>query len=153
MPNFGVLPQSLTLLAQATQTTTGNSANLTIVPMASSFRLKVQVNTASGTSPTLVVGLATSSDGGTTYDQILSTTTMTTTGQGAQLLIRPYMGVGDAATQQPTALLGTASLAAAVVNNGPINPQFVKVFWVLGGTTPSFSFKVLLDALPQDLSD
>lgn len=153
MPNFGMLPQQQTLLALATVTTTGSSSAIALPP-ASSYRLMVEVQTVSGTSPTLVVGLATSFNGGTTYDEILTTTTLSTTNTGDQLLIRPYLGIGDVATRAPMVLLGgSASLAAATVNNGPINPQNVKLFWTAGGTSPSFAFQVGLIAVPQDLSD
>src|SRR5215472_11780085 len=130
MPNFGMLPLGGTLLALATQTTTGTSANLTLPP-ASSYRLVVQVQTVSGTTPTLQVIVATSMDGGTTYNEVLSTATqMTTSGLGEQLLIRPYLGIGDAATVATSALLGTADLGTNVVNNGPIIPGFIKLRWV-----------------------
>lgn len=152
MPNFGMPPLGSTLLALATQTTSGTSANLTLPP-ASSYRLIVQAQTVSGTTPTLVLIVATSLDGGTTYNEILSTTTITTSGAGQQLLVRPYLGIGDAATAQACTLLGTADLAAAVVNNGPIIPGFIKLRWVLSGTTPSFAFQVQVAAVPQDLSD
>jgi len=148
-----MLPLGGTLLALATQTTTGTSANLTLPP-ASSYRLVVQVQTVSGTTPTLQVIVATSMDGGTTYNEVLSTATqMTTSGLGEQLLIRPYLGIGDAATVATSALLGTADLGTNVVNNGPIIPGFIKLRWVLGGTTPSFAFQVQYAAVPQDLSD
>lgn len=153
MPNFGVFPQQTTLLALATVTTTGSSSALTLPP-ASSYRLMVEMQTVSGTSPTLVIGVATSFNSGSTYDEILTTTTLTTTNQGAQMLIRPYLGIGDAATAQGMTLLGgAASLAAATVNNGPINPQNIKFFWTAGGTSPSFAFQIGLIAVPQDMSD
>jgi hypothetical protein len=148
-----MFPQTTTLLAQTTLTTTGTSAALTM-PLASSYRLMFEVQTVSGTTPTLVVIVATSFNGGATYDEILSTTTMNTSGGGQQLLVRPYLGIGDAATAQSMTLLGTgADLAAGVTNNGPINPQFIKLRWVLSGTTPSLALTVGLIAVPQDVSD
>jgi len=152
MPNFGMLPQTNTLLALATVTTSGSSAALTL-PSASSYRILFQTNTVSGTLPTLVGGIATSFDGGATYNEVLSTSTISTAGIGQQLLIRPYLGIGDAATTQFTALLGTANVAAGLANNGPLNPALIKVFWVISGTTPSFAFQVQYAAVPQDLSD
>jgi|SRR6516165_4503793 hypothetical protein len=153
MPNFGMFPQQETLLAQTTITATGTQALAQALPPASSYRIICQVNSVSGTSPTLVMAVCTSFDGGTTYNSVVSTSTMTTTGQGQQLLIRPYLGIGDAATNAATALVGTATLAAATVNNGPINPQNVQLQFVAGGTSPSFSVKVGVIAVPQDLSD
>lgn len=153
MPNFGLFPNGQTLLALATQTTSGTSPNITL-PLASSYRIMVEVQTVSGTTPTLVLILATSFNNGTTYDEILSTTTLNTTNTGAQLLIRPYLGIGDAATAQSMVTLGgSVDLAAATTNNGPINTQFVKLRWVMSGTTPSVAFQVGLISLPQDLSD
>lgn len=158
MPNFGMFPQTNTLVALATVTTTGASGALTLPP-ASSYRIMVEVQTVSGTSPTLVVGVATSFNSGTTYDQVITTTTLTTSSQGAQLLIRPYLGIGDAATSQAMTKMASpytgtpASLAAATINNGPIDPQHVQITWVAGGTSPSFAFQVGYIAVPQDLSD
>lgn len=153
MPNFGLLPIGSTLVALATQTTNGTSAVLTLPP-ASSYRLIVQVQGVSGTTPTLQVIVSTSFDGGTTYNEILSFANLTTSGQGRQMLIRPYLGIGDVATVAACSLLGTANLAAGdLVNNGPIVPQFVKINWVLTGTSPSFAFQIGLIAVAQDLSD
>lgn len=153
MPNFGMLPQGGTLLALATVTTSGTSAALALPP-ASSYRIIVQAQTVSGTTPTLVLAFATSCDAGTTYNEILSTTTITTTNTGDQLMIRPYLGIGDVATRASTVLLGGAvDLAAAVVNNGPIVPGFIKLRWIISGTTPSFAFQVQFISIPQDLSD
>lgn len=151
MPNFGMLPYAGTLLAQQTVTTNTTSAALTL-PSASSFRIVFEVQTVSGTSPTLVGIVATSPDG-TSYHEILSSSTMSTSGAGQQLLVRPYLGIGDAATNAACSLLGTADIAAAVVNNGPMNPQFIKIRFVVGGTSPSFAVAVKYYAVPQDLSD
>ena len=153
MPNFGMLPLGSTLIALATQTQSGTSANLSLPP-ASSYRIIVQVQTVSGTSPTLQVIASTSFDGGTTYNEILSFANLTTSGQGRQMLIRPYLGIGDVATTAASALLGTANLAAGdLVNNGPIVPQFIKINWVIAGTSPSFAFQIGVISVAQDLSD
>ena len=72
----------------------------------------------------------------------------------AQSKFRPYLGIGDAATEQSSSLLGVADIAAAVVNNGPLNPQFLKLKLLLGGTSPSYSsVTVQAIALPQDASE
>jgi hypothetical protein len=147
-----MLPFGGTLLGLATVTTSGTSAALTLPP-ASSYRLVIQSQTVSGTLPTLVAIVATSMDGGTTYNEILSSSTITSSGLGQQLLIRPYLGIGDAATSASSTLLGTADMAAAIVNNGPMIPQFIKIRWVISGTTPSIAWQVQYAAVPQDLSD
>jgi hypothetical protein len=153
MPNFGVFPQTNILISQGTVTTNATTAALTLPP-AQSYRMIVQVNTVTGTSPTLVVALATSFDGGTTYNSFMSTTSITATGSGQSIVFRPYLGVGDVATSGSCTLLGTTDLAAAVINNGPINPQFVKVRFVVSGTSPSYSaVTVGIIAVPQDATD
>jgi hypothetical protein len=154
MPNFGMLGQGQTLLALATQTTSGTSAAITLPP-ASSYRIIWQVQTVSGTLPTLVGIVAATADGGATYNEILSTSTMTTSGAGQQVMVRPYLGIGDAATQAVCSLLGTADIAAGIVNNGPFlaTGGQIKLRWVASGTTPSFAFQVQLFAVPQDMSD
>src|SRR6266704_3861236 len=150
MPNFGMFPQQTTLLALATVTTSGTSGLITLPP-GSSYRLMVECQTVSGTTPTLVLIVATSFNNGTTYNEVLSTTTLTTTNTGDQLLVRPYLGIGDAATRASMVLLGGAvDLAAAGVNNGPLNPQNIKLRWVISGTLPSFAFQVGAIILPQD---
>lgn len=151
MPNFGMLPYSAVLDAR-TVTAPTTSSTLTLPP-ASSYRIIVQVGTVSGTSPTLVVALCTSFDGGVTYNEIITTSTLSTSGQGWQLLVRPYLGIGDAATGQATALLGTANLAAATYNNGPIDPRYVQLRYITGGTSVSFAVNVGIISVPQDLSD
>ena len=153
MPNLSMLPLTSTLVALATQTTSGTSAALTL-PNASSFRFIVQAGTVSGTSPTLQVALATSFDGGTTYNEFISFANITASGQGRQLTWRPYMLGGDLATFAAASTLGTADLAAGdLAINGPFNPALIKVRWVLTGTSPSFAFQLQYAALPQNLDE
>lgn len=154
MPNFGVFPLASTLLASATVTTTGNSAALTI-PLASSYRFAVEVTASSTNTTSFNVGLYTSTDGGTTYDLIAWTTQMSNILGGYQFLFRPFLNAGDTATAQTNYILGTNDPAAnvQVINNGPIDNRFIKVRWVLAGTSPSCTFAVKWIAIPQDLSD
>lgn len=160
MPNQGMLPQVQTLLALATVTTNGTSANISTLPAASSYRFFLKVKTVSGTSPTLDVFLATSYDAtagaGTDYVTFLHFAQVTTTGLGRQAAIRPYLGSGDTAQESQSAfftLADGATGSTAIVVNGPINPSALKVRWVAGGTSPSFAFEIGVISLPQDLSD
>src|SRR5215467_7115682 len=149
MPNFGVFPLGSTLLATTTATTTNGSTNtgstgaLTI-GLASAYRFAVEVSTASGTITNLNVGIYSSCDGGTVYDLVAWTTALTTAG-GQQLLFRPFLNAGDAATTITNYILGTNTAAtnAAIVSNGPIDSTHIKVAWQLAGTnTASISFAV-----------
>lgn len=155
MPNFGVFPLAQTLLASATVTTTGTSAVITNLPLASSYRFSVEVTASSTNTTSFNVGLYTSSDGGTTYDLILWTTQMSNILGGYQFLFRPYLNAGDVATAISNYILSTNTAIAAtqVVANGPIDTRFVKIAWVLAGTSPSCTFSVKCTSVPQDLSD
>lgn len=157
MPNFGQLINPQTLLALATQTTNGTSANLTLAPGAA-YRFFLRVATVSGTSPTLQVSLATSYDAtagaGTNYETFLQFVAVTTSGLGRMMTFRPYLSAGDTAAENQSALVGTADLAAgAIASNGPINSSAIKVRWVAGGTTPSFAFELGVISVSQDYSD
>lgn len=153
MADLSFLPLTSTLVGLATQTTSGTSGVLTL-PLCSSYRFVVQVQTVSGTSPTLQVILATSFDAGSTYNEILSFANLTASGFGRQMIFRPFLGESELSTVASSTLLGTADIAAAdVVNNGPINPALIKVRWVVLGTSPSFAFQVQYAGVPQNLSN
>ena len=156
MPNMQLFPAPVNLLTVATLTTSGTGSAITI-PMASSYRISLQANTVSGTSPTLDVSLFTSLDGGNTYVGFLHFAQMTTSGAGQQVIIKPYLGPTEVATTAVAPLLGTADFTAgtsAVYPNGPIDPRYIKVRYVLSGTSPSFSsVAVNLLAVSQDSAD
>jgi hypothetical protein len=153
MPNFEMFPLQGTIQAATTLTTNTTSAVFSL-PYAQSFRFVVETNTVSGTLPTMQVIICTSLDGGTTYDEILSFTQITTTGLGRQMTFRPYLGYGDTATEFSAGLLGTTDLASGVVaQNGPIDPAHMKLRFVFGGTTPSFNVAVKWLACTPGMSD
>lgn len=152
MANLQMFTQPYPLLAAATQTTTGNSAALTL-PEADSYRLLLVAQTVSGTTPTLDVAILTSLDGGTNYVSVLQFDQMTTTG-AKQIVFRPYLGETEVATHQTVGLLGalgTVDLAtnSALAANGPIDPRYIKVRWQLSGTSPSFNFQINALAAPS----
>ncbi|SRR5216684_5387217 len=160
MPQFGMLVNPQTLLALATQTTTGTSANLTIMAPAAAYRFFVKLKTVSGTTPTLDVFLSTSYDAtaaaGTDYVNFLHFAQMTTSGLGRQMSFRPYLSSGDVAIESQAAFFATAdgaTGATAIAVNGPINNSAIKVRWVLSGTSPSFAFEIGVISVAQDLSD
>jgi hypothetical protein len=120
----------------------------------------LQVQTVSGTSPTLDVFIATAFDAtggaGTNYETILHFAQVTTSGLGRQMTMRPYVGAGDTAQEAQSALFATADGATgstAIAINGPFNPSAIKIRSVVGGTSPSFAIAIGYLASPQDLSD
>ena len=154
MPNLGMFPLASTLVASQTVTTTANSAVLTL-PAASSYRFAVEVTASSTNTTSFNVGIYSSSDGGTTYDLIAWTTQMSNILGGYQFLFRPYLNPGDAGTAINNYVLGTNDPAAntQIVANGPFDNRYIKVRWLLAGTSPSCTFAVKYWAVPQDLSD
>lgn len=154
MPNFGVFPLAQTIVASATVTTTGNTAAITL-PLASAYRFSVEVTASSTNTTSFNVGIYSSTDGGTTYGLIAWTTQMSNILGGYQFVMRPYLNAGDAATAITNYILGTVTAAAntQIIQNGPFDNRFVKVAWVLAGTSPSCTFAVKMTSVPQDLSD
>ncbi len=153
MPNFGMFPQTGVLLATTTVTASATSAAIQLPP-AQSYRIIAQVGTVSGTSPTMYVELCTSFDAGATYNCIMSSGSLTASGLGWQWVIKPFQGAGEAATSAVSSVTGTADLGTSVgIINGPINPQFIKIRYVVTGTSPSFALTVQYCCFVQDLSD
>lgn len=153
MANLGLLPLGNGTLydGNTTAVTTSTTSGVLTVPLADSYRWIMLVNTVSGTtSPTLDVYLDTSADG-TNYFPFLHFAQATTSGAGQQAIMRPFMGTGDVATTAAANLLGTldgATGSTAIVQNGPINIQKIKVRAVIGGSgSPSFNFLVQYIAL------
>lgn len=141
MPNLrSQFPQVQNLSASAT-ITTNSTGSAQAIPYAQSYRFIFSINTVTGTSPTLIGVVATSFDGGTTYQDVLATTTLSTTGQGCSIVFKPYLGDGEISTAQGSSLTSIATInpVAGTVANGPIDPRYIKIKWVVGGTSPSFS--------------
>jgi len=115
----------------------------------------VEVTASSTNTTSFNVGIYSSSDGGTTYDLIAWTSQMSQILGGEQLLFRPFLNAGDAATTFQNFILGTntAGATTAIVANGPFDNRFIKVAWSVAGTSPSCTFAVKYTAIPQDLSD
>lgn len=145
MPNFSMFPQTVQLLSGQTATTTGTSGVLTI-PVAQSYRMTVELLTASSTTTNFSLSLFSSSDGGTVYHGLLSFNNLTTSGQAQTLVFKPYIGAGEAAISYtaPVPILGSTdwTTGTTIVNNGPFDPRFLKARWQLATTgTVTFNLK------------
>lgn len=103
----------------ATQTNAGNKG----------VQVLLQLGTVSGTSPTMVLKLQGSVDGGTTFYDIPAATTASLTATG-NFGITVYPGV-TAVTGTTTS--GTTAAAAQTL------PRTWRAVWTIGGTTPSFT--------------
>lgn len=103
----------------ATQTNVGNKGLLVVVNMGA----------VSGTSPTCIVKLQGSVDGGTTWVDIPNAATASLTGSG----VFGIMVFPGATTIAGAFNSGTCAVANAVM------PRTWRAVWVIGGTTPSFT--------------
>jgi len=156
MPNLtSTFPLVQNLAASAT-ITTNTTGSAQAIPYAQSYRFLFTIGTVTGTSPTLIGCVATSYDGGTTFQDVLTTTTLSTTGQGCSIVFRPYLGAGEISTAQGSSATATATInpTAGTVANGPIDPRYIKIKWVVGGTSPNFATAACsVICVPQDSSD
>lgn len=117
---------SQTLLASAARTVTGAGSAVCGFERYEKFAAELVVSAASGTTPTLDVTLQHSIDGGTTWFTVVAFTQKTTTGS-------------ELKTQAEVE-------GSSAVEYG----DCWRVSYVIGGTTPSFTFYVKVDAQEGD---
>lgn len=153
MSNPKQFPLASTLVTNTSSTTNGTSSAFSM-PIAQSYRLALECSTFTGTTPTLDVIILTSLDGGTVYDEVLKFTQITQN-IGRQMIFHPMLSYGEVATEGSMGMVAGVELTAgaAVVNNGPIDPAHMKIRWLIGGTTPNFTFAVKMLAVPFNLYD
>lgn len=131
------------LVASAVKSASGNSGTLVFEgsPDSAIFILNV---TASSSPTTLDVYLQTSPNAGTTWYDFVHYTqvgAVSTSIQAAQWSRK----VTEATEATGVIVSGDAALAAAKVVNGPIADNFVRVKWVLAGTSYTFSVTAIWD--------
>jgi len=141
---------SLAIQDSAAQTATANG-NSVAVPNITQMTVIVDVTAASGTSPTLEVFLQASCDGGVTWADLpylmrmTDNNTSATEGKGG---FQPDASTA-AASPVENAKAGrningqtTISAVARFLATYREFPDYVRARWVIGGTTPSFTFSV-----------
>ena len=136
----GVIPWLTVTAAAATAT----SAALK-VPVADTYAIWVNVTTATGTSPTCDIVLQTSVDGGTTYIDLPLRYTQKTAAAAEVLVFKLGLGQNEVALAQVVADTG-----GQLAKNCVFDPNYLKVKYTIGGTNPSFTFKMYVMVLPSD---
>jgi len=141
------------LLQQTTATTTGTAADIVLPQGYTAAIVTLAVNTTSGTTPTLNVyvqdrlrqaastdlsGADVANTATPLYDDLIAFAQATTSGNQVARLV----GGGNVVAAQKDAALTAGSVAS-----GPIGATW-RVKYVLGGTTPSFSFNVVCQFIP-----
>ena len=132
-------------LASTTATAT-STADFVLPRDIHSGQFILDVTAASGTSPTLDIKIQTSPDGGTTYYDCFRFPQKTAT--AIERLVTGFFGDGtNTGTTGTNANSGnsatiTATSTGALTTGVPINPDKMRVRYLIGGTNPSFTFKV-----------
>jgi hypothetical protein len=116
---------SLSVEASSAKTANGNSAAAIVNHNARGVQLFVNVSASSGTTPTLVVRVQVQDPVGSGWVDLPGAATASITGNGLTLL---------------TIYPGIAAVANSAINQ-PL-PRNYRLAWVVGGTTPSFTFSV-----------
>jgi hypothetical protein len=107
---------------------TGNGATIANVGN-KGIQLVVNMGAVTGTTPTCVIKMQGSADGGTTWYDIPGATTASLTATGVYG-ITVYPGIAVTA--------GTTTTGTTATANVPL-PRTWRVVWTIGGTTPSFT--------------
>lgn len=118
-------------LASAARTT-GSTTDQLLVDRFSSIAILVDVTVVSGTSPTLNVYLQNLMPDGTTWSDIGSMNQITATGKYA---------MGQLPGGNSTFTVVTGSLAAGTQRTFPLGAK-IRIQYVIGGTSPSFTFSI-----------
>lgn len=105
-----------TPVASADRTTTGQTAAIFAGSAIETINVFVDATAVSGTSPSLVVSLEVSPDGGTTWYESGTATAITA--------------------------VGTQKFKVSVYNNSTVLTSLYRLKWTITGTTPSFTFSV-----------
>jgi hypothetical protein len=114
-----------TVVASAIRTTSSDTGALPGYGGASVLRAQLQVTAASGTTPTLDVVIEDTLDAGATWNVVATFTQKTV---AAREVINVLPQKTESATFQP------------------VFADRIRVRWTLGGTTPSFTFSVVISS-------
>lgn len=114
----------------------------------------LSVSAASGTSETLDVNIETSFDAGGTYFGVFRFAQVTTSATARRLIACFFGGSGNTATTATNAgggneqVIATAGTGGALSTGCPVEPRYMRIRAVVGGTNPSYTYLVGYTALP-----
>lgn len=138
-------PFSRQIVTAQVVTTSAASAVFEIPNDAAELQLIVQVSAASGTSPVLDVALQMTPDNGTLWTYT-GNKMLQVTGTGQRVIAFSRMRhAGQAAAEFSGDL--PAAAAAAAATNGPLTRK-CRLWFIVGGTTPSFTINAWLVGNP-----
>ncbi|GIW67880.1 MAG: hypothetical protein KatS3mg096_748 [Candidatus Parcubacteria bacterium] len=125
------------LVPSAARTTSGNSGAIVINDMdMKNVLVRLSVSAASGTSPTLDVYFQQSLDGGQTFVDVAHFLQVT-----AALTNPHYLNLAVGANNSISSGVGDGTIAANSLGTSLVSNVW-RIKWVIGGTSPSFTFAV-----------
>lgn len=147
MANIQTYPcktKEITFLAAAARTTTATSASIGIPEGTRSIMFIADMNTVSGTSPTLDISVEITNDQGTTWFGVSRFTQITAAAE--RFLTQPFFGENVTGTEGVTE--GNWEMAEAAATGGAliqpcVVPSFMRVVATIGGTSPSFNGSII----------
>lgn len=133
MPKAAIAPIIKTLVAATTHTSTEASVAFSM-PLSDTYCLAFKLGTVSGTSPTVDIVLQTSVDKGTTYINLpMRSAQLSTTGTYSIMTFKLGLGGNEVATEGQNAATG-----GTAIKNCVFDPQYMKAYFTIAGTSPSF---------------
>jgi hypothetical protein len=140
--NLQLLNPVVTSVSAAAATAT---SGVVAVPMADEYSICISVSAATGTSPTMDIVFQGSIDKGTTYVNLPLRSAQMTAAGVHWFTFKRGLGWGEAAFNQAL----VADTGGALAKNVVFDPQYVKFKYTIGGTNPSFTFKVVVFSNPR----
>jgi hypothetical protein len=129
--------KTLNLVPSAARTSNGNTGAIVINDMdMENLLVRLSVTAASGTSPTLDVYFQQSLDGGSTWVDVAHYPQVTGT-----LSSPHYLNLAVGASNVISSGVGDGTIAANSLGTSLVSNVW-RIRWVIGGTSPSFTFAV-----------
>lgn len=137
MPSNLLKPISKVLVASTAHTSSEASTAFELPIGADTYQILLYFTAVTGTSPTCDAVLQSSPDNGTTYINLPNRSTqVTTTGQN-YMVLKLGLGNNEVALESPAAATG-----GTLAKNCIFDPTKMKVYFTLGGTSPSFTVTI-----------
>lgn len=130
-------PRITKLVASTAHTSSEASTAFALPEAADTYQIMLYFTAVSGTSPTCDAVLQSSPDNGTTYINLpIRSTQVTTTGQN-YMVFKCGLGGNEVALENPA-----ASTGGTLAKNCIFDPKYMKVYFTIAGTSPSFTVTI-----------
>lgn len=137
-------PQEIVFLSAAARTTTATSSAVNLPDSCQAIMFISDMNTVTGTSPTLDVSIEITHDDGTTWFGVSRFTQQTAASE--RFLIQPLMGknvVGTEGVTEANWEFAEAAATGGALVQSCVTSRKIRVVATIGGTNPSFNGSVV----------